>query len=80
MTNQDEKKVEVKKVEDSGEDDTANQVVEPELTADERMKEYRDKTMAIHHSFIEKFEAEEKKIFEVPEIEEVSKLTSNKNY
>ena len=30
--------------------------------------------MQIHQSFIDKFEAEEKRIFEVPEIEDVSKF------
>jgi hypothetical protein len=30
------------------------------------MAEYRDKTLAIHKQFIDKFEAEEKRIFEDP--------------
>lgn len=50
------------------------------MTADERMKEYREKTMAIHQSFIEKFEAEEKKVFEIPEIEEVSLMNIYSNF
>ena len=74
MTKQDEVKEEAKKVDSSTQNDTEETptVLEPELTADERMQEYKDKTLAIHQSFIDKFEADEKRIFEVPEIDDVS--------